>query len=373
MVVLIERVLHNANILEKLQITVHPAAGASYDDLLDKIQAASATLTALVATALGSIAGWQTRGPTDPPGLLQIFRQSEWVHTISWVTDTHRATIDGVGEEMWKAIEVENPMTTADVVQNELIANRPLGRTLAWCRGIPWTPPVGRQFEDALGARYRLVRSLPYLPDPHQFTGCRRQPYGRVLMAAHMLGVVDVLGSEHLVDEENFPDVTGRYETRYIGYDSTTAVAMRKLARANEIECIQVNHAGQRLSGYWQWRQHDAATGLTPVTQWRFVAALAGDADTSRTYAFQRWVDGQAGTPETGRFVFGPAAGVSYDLAVELDDPEPVLWPVTDYELVVAAPHPSDAAVGFAPTGRSCDGEGTRTLPRPSHRGAHRH
>jgi hypothetical protein len=336
--------IHDTNILEKLQLTVRPAAGATYDDLLDHIETAGSTLTALVATALGSIPAWQSRPPSDPPGLLQIFAQPEWVYSVPWIDDADRQAIDSAGAELWKAISADDPVVTADVVQHELIVNRSLGRTLAWTRKIPWAPPLGRQLEDALGARYALARSLHRRPDPHPFTGSRRQPYGRVLMAAHMLGIVDVLGSEHLVDHENFPDVTGRYETRYPGYDSTDSLQMRHLPNAHQIECIQVNHAGSRLSGYWQSRHHDVASGLTPVTQWRFIATRTGNA-ASRTYEFQRWVDGQAGTPETGRFVFSTAADADFDLTVEVDGPQPPFPPVTDYERVVAAPHPSDAAL----------------------------
>lgn len=247
-----------------IQVDVQPdASTGDLDAGLVALRSASEVVAALVSLDLENAAdGWNTTPGLDPqPGLASIFDARGWQHHMAWIELHHIAAIDALGGEITNAIEAGD-MSIESVVADDIAGAGSFGDLLATARALDTVPSVASTLDEMLTDRYRGMWSDWDL-HVNFFAGAHHQPYGRTLMVAHELRVIDVLGHsalggsdvDHVIDAAADFDVTGFYETRYPGWDSTTAVAMKDLARTEDIALLQLNQAGSVVTGFWQMRQ----------------------------------------------------------------------------------------------------------------------
>lgn len=321
---------------------------------------ASGTIAAAMAGDIATAgSSWITSNPEDPqPGLLPMFRAPSWRYEKPWIEDMDKAVIETVGDEFFDAL-TDGRVDTATLLTVELLASHTFGGLLALARNLP-APPQTAVDEVAGSFQRRLatVSGWRHHPENGPMSGAKHLSYGRLLLLAHNLRVIDVLGESSIAASESDLDsvdaaavtanITGRYENRWNWGTSTVP--------PNEIGCLQINQVGHVATGWWQareWRPDDDGN-LTywRATQHQFDATLVTDGTTS-TWAFTLTGSVQpAGASSTGTMTFdfdrsAPQIVVQFDdedpstPGPTIPDGIPTRW---TYELVLGEPHLSERA-----------------------------
>lgn len=325
---------------------------------------ASATVGAVIAGDLATAgANWMTSSPSDAqPGLLPIFRSSTWSYEKAWIQDMDQAVIETFGEEMSDAMS-DGRIDTATLATTEMVASHTFGELWALARSLPVPPQTA--VDEVVGSfqrRLATVSSWRHHPENGPLAGAEQLSYGRLLMLAHNLRVIDVLGASSVAAYESdmdsvdavavTADITGRYENRW-NWDAALDPDDITILHAPELGCLQVNQVGRVATGWWQSRErHPNETSYWRATQHQFTAALVSDGATS-AWNFTL-VDSvlPAGASNTGTMTFDFGRSVPR-IDIQFDDEDPTDQGATipdgiptrwTYELVAGEPHLSERA-----------------------------
>ena len=254
--------------------------------------------TAAVAKAAVAIAGvvfqdlftaghalepWYLAAPDVPqPGLLPAFIAPRWKLSKPWLVEPGSTQINAFGAELYAAIS-GGSLALGDLLGDQVLTRSTVGELLAKIRGLPVPPHAATELAAALLDRLRAINGQHYPATGGPLEGIEQQSCFRVLVMAHELGIVDVLGESPATtsDSDVAPvraarisiDVTGRYESRWDWRHIDTY-------QPSWVGCLQINEVGHAISGWWQtrgWRDQ-AAKQITTI-QHAFVAELHDTSD----------------------------------------------------------------------------------------------
>jgi hypothetical protein len=315
-----------------------------------------------VAQAMGT--WYQAAFDIPQPGLLPAFIGPRWRFAKPWIEDADLKTITDFGAELYAAIDTGG-LGVGILLVDQLLSQLSVGELLARCRKLPVPPPAAKQLTEALIGRLCTLNGQHYPTTGGPLDAVDQQTCFRMLLLAHELGIVDVLGSSPatttIADVADVRaasisfDVTGRYESRW-------AWAGLDTFQPDWIGCLQVNHVGHAVNGWWQtraWRDKNAGE-ITPV-QRPFVAALHDVDDEQRPILRFSLDDGATwhglmtfnlddtdGTDIVGLHVeYGTVTIGSNEVgAVDIPDGICTMW---DYEQIDTKPYVHDAALESMP------------------------
>lgn len=290
----------------RLELRVGPAA--KWYDRMIALEAAAKTVVATIQSDLIVAAGtdWHLVDSGQPQaGLLPIFIQPAWRHSSPWALDEHSALIDAIGSEIFAALE-SAALSTGELLAAELFEVWSVGALLARVRQIPVPPSVAADLAAAWIGRLAVVSGSKYPPLGGPLDAIHDRSYGRMLMLAHELRIIDVLGSSSAAAADADVaavqplrldlGITGYYESRWDSWESDRNEAATPSGtnaqigtseirdmNADWVGCLQINQVGQAINGWWQTRNYRGARS-EPITtaQRRFVAEIHDDADPQR-------------------------------------------------------------------------------------------
>ncbi len=257
-----------------------------------------------------------------------MFAEPAWVFGWPWDDDADRRFIAQIGAELYTAME-SDAIATDWLLQTELLQTHTTGDLLAVCRNLPAPPPAADQLIRALKRRLAKVSGWAYHPRGGPFEGTEQLTWGRLLMLAHNLRVIDVLGtSSPSADPADVAQVEALgVEADITGFYETSGISLELTPRPEYIGCLQINQVGRVAVGWWQTRieaPFDIDGDGQDETCWlptlrRVTATLQTDDATASTWRFT--LDGDLdppGVPTTGTWTFD----LSHDpgsLAVQID------------------------------------------------------
>ena len=223
----------------------------------------------------------------EPHGLLGMFDPSTWSFARERWAPGGVDTIHAFGQDLWGAILDDARIGLHPFVHGELFTQLPLREAIRRARGQAvggWA--MVRAFGDAVVARVTATGGELEPAVEDFIADLAKSSWTDALMAAHSLEVVDVLGYAPLVAFDETPakrdqyDVTGFYES----------FALHRVATAlpppEELQTVQLNQAGELLTGYWQTRALDTNGRLQHIIGHRVVATRV--AGLSGQYRFER-------------------------------------------------------------------------------------
>ena len=353
--------------LSLVQITVRQTGSFTLlGRQLGSLKVATPTIAAVFLSDIATAAHlWQyTDAADDQPGLLPMFVEPAWEFASPWDDDADRRLIAQIGSELYTAMD-NGAIGTEWLLQAELLQTHTTGGLLAMSRGLPAPPAAAEELIRALKRRLAKVSGWAYHPRGGPFEGTEQLTWGRLLMLAHNLRVIDVLGTSSPVEDSADvaevealsieADITGFYESTGINLDARSVPYY--------VGCLQVNQVGRVAVGWWQTRivaPFDIDNDGQDETCWlptlrRVTATLQTDGATASTWRFT--LDGDLdppGVPTTGTWSFDlsdepPSLHVHIDgnddpanNPIDLPGGMPAVW---DYVQTASEPHLADRAL----------------------------
>lgn len=365
--IIVEADMRADQTLSSLQITVRQTGSFTLlGRQLGSLKVAAPTIAAVFVSDISAAAvNWQyTDSADDQPGLLPMFAEPAWVFGWPWDDDADRRFIAQIGTELYTAME-NGSIATDWLLQTELLQTHTTGDLLAVCRNLPAPPAAADELISALKRRLAKVSGWAHHPRGGPFEGAEQLSWGRLLMLAHNLRVIDVLGTSS--PSGNPADVAQvealGVEADITGFYDSTGVNLDTTPMPHYVGCLQINQVGRVAVGWWQTRiaapfdiDDDGQDEICWVpTLRRVTATLQTDDPAASTWRFT--LDGDLdppGVPTTGTWTFD-LSGDPGSLHVHVDgndDPAnhpidlpqgmPAVW---NYIQTSSEPHMADRAL----------------------------
>ena len=258
--------------VEARPFDLHPFLGRQTASIDRAMTEAAECIFQDVFSAAQARGTWYTQPSDEPqPGLLPALIAPRWRFAEPWIEGEAKRRIQAFGDELFQAIEAG-----AFPQSNQLVDGMSIGDLLARLRGLAVPPPAARQLTEALISRLSAVNGQHYPPTGGPFDATEDQTCLRMLLMAHEIGIVDILGTSPATSRPGDVadvraarlafDVTGRYESRWNWALVTTY-------QPSGVGCLQINQVGNAIRGLWQTRAwRDQGAGEITAVQARFEA-----------------------------------------------------------------------------------------------------